>query len=69
MRKEPDRFAVNVVAGSDPEKFVITGATAGPQIETMHFFSEKELRDFLDKAGLPEAEVEGMIQNARKNPQ
>lgn len=65
---QPDRFAVSLVAGSDPERFVIIGATSELLIATTHFLSEKELRDSLEKNGSSKVEADAIIQKARDNP-
>ena len=69
---EYNRFVVIKVGGSDPEMFLIAWLDSqvkhGSVVKTSENFSEIEVRARLKTRGLPETEIDSLIQYAREHP-
>ncbi len=67
-----DRYGVVKVKGADPEVFWIiwvdSALPKGSFMKTTQDLTEGELRTELAKMGRTEAEINSLIQQARKNP-
>jgi hypothetical protein len=62
------KWGVAKVKGIEPEQFFIflitTHGTTGPFMRTSDFLSEDDLRTDLANRGIPEAEIESLIERA-----
>jgi hypothetical protein len=69
---EHNHYIVIKVAESDPEVFLIAWLDSqrknGSVVKTSENFSETEVRAGLRTRGLPETEIDLLIQRARENP-